>query len=634
MNNKLFFRSFFQIAICIPIICFFFSCKEENLDSPTPDSFDESQTLNEDSNSFFIHINIGGVDNTRAGNENYENYENNENTIVSGRIYVLEESADKKEENAKCVTFGILLEPASTQDYTEGIISKTARYKNVELQDFEYDENKNYYALVILNPTSDFTPIYIGDTFGSWAYNSQSSNMVSSVSDYYSGVPLKYKFITMTNATGHINRGSDSFNPTTLVPIHKGDIKRGKFPENHVSNTTIWVQRNVAKVIVKSKVNEENNREELSSTEKFIDIGDAHVQFNLSVWYLDVINTESYPVQKIKRPFWNKNYFHSNQASSFDQVYWAIDPNYDDKTKTKKSNNFTSSVKPVNAALGDPLYCLENTFDIDNMLQGQTTRAIIRCQLEWWGTDAKKERLTDIRLPEDDYFWDSTGKTAKVKSDVVGNDFEENGFYIIGSGENVKLSDFSHLNKILTKKAKEILKEDCDIKLKDQFFHDVQNTNNHLNAGYYALKDLVDIKIHDEIVSLTNENWDILARAIGLEDGTNDKIGFYYNCWAYYVVRIRHFSDEEGADWDGSFIRRESDNGKIAKYEDKHLGRYGVVRNNLYEIVVKSIKSLGSPEPFPDINNEDTDDMPDDYFIDVSINVKNWNKRQNSFDLM
>ena len=58
----------------------------------------------------------------------------------------------------------------------------------------------------------------------------------------------------------------------------------------------------------------------------------------------------------------------------------------------------------------------------------------------------------------------------------------------------------------------------------------------------------------------------------------------------YYAARIKHFGDYytpiEGTHVDG-----------VNEYTDAHLGRYGVVRNNWYEIA-STAESTSSPGPF------------------------------------
>lgn len=63
----------------------------------------------------------------------------------------------------------------------------------------------------------------------------------------------------------------------------------------------------------------------------------------------------------------------------------------------------------------------------------------------------------------------------------------------------------------------------------------------------------------------------------------------------------------------------------------KYLGRYGVLRNNWYEVVVNSISDPGSPV-VPEIDPNIPDDV-NDFYISVSVNILSWAKRVHNVDL-
>lgn len=582
--------------------------QDETLEQPADDDFSDSK--------IYIGLNVNGPDavKSKAG----PTFEDCENTIYNGRIFIFEESSDKNEANAFCVSSGVLRNPEETPG--PGIVVKTARYRNIELDEFEYDETKTYYALAVLNYNFKFIFPRKDDTFGGWATTPQDSEMFLYVKDILSDVTdNKYKYITMTNATGQPNHKSgETFDPFTLTKIEPGDLKRGRFDDDHEVKTSIFVQRNLAKVTF-STVNSD-----IDINNKLVKIGDSQVQLNLTNMMLDVVNTESYPVQNISGLTWENAWSHSPSANwdVYDQVYWAKDPNYDDGNKSKSNGNFVTSLAnpPLLIGSNEPLYCLENTFDIERMIQGQTTRAIIRCALEWWGTtDKDNGPNSQIKLP-DGYLGE--GQTSYQEISGHYNDFDTYGFFIIGKYDDAKLWDFMHIKQVLENKAKEVTGSNIEVSLKEEIYKD------WTKGGEYALNNLINVSES----SLSDEIWNLMANAIGLNDAFTDKISYYVSKYVFYPIRIRHFSDEEGVGWDGSFIEKEGV--KYAKYESRHLGRYGVLRNNHYEILIKSIKSVGSPYQFPDFPEEMTDDVPDDYYIDVEVKVKPWNKRDNSFDLM
>ena len=94
-----------------------------------------------------------------------------------------------------------------------------------------------------------------------------------------------------------------------------------------------------------------------------------------------------------------------------------------------------------------------------------------------------------------------------------------------------------------------------------------------------------------------------------------------------YKRQIKHFGDNltswtEGND---TYGKNDEDNNK------KYLGRYGVLRNNWYELTVNSVSGPGTPD-VPTIKPTDPDDENYKY-ISVSVNILDWAKRSQSVDL-
>ena len=65
-------------------------------------------------------------------------------------------------------------------------------------------------------------------------------------------------------------------------------------------------------------------------------------------------------------------------------------------------------------------------------------------------------------------------------------------------------------------------------------------------------------------------------------------------------------------------------------FRSKFLGRYGVLRNNWYDLGINSISGVGSPV-VPDAPGTPDDEL--ESFISVRINVLSWAKRTQREDL-
>lgn len=92
---------------------------------------------------------------------------------------------------------------------------------------------------------------------------------------------------------------------------------------------------------------------------------------------------------------------------------------------------------------------------------------------------------------------------------------------------------------------------------------------------------------------------------------------------SYYIARVKHFGDAL-TPWNPGNLTYDSNNANW-------LGRYGVLRNNWYELSVHSVSGPGYPD-VPKVNPTDPDDVNDQY-INVEVKILDWAKRSQSVDL-
>ena len=160
--------------------------------------------------------------------------------------------------------------------------------------------------------------------------------------------------------------------------------------------------------------------------------------------------------------------------------------------------------------------------------------------------------------------------------------------------------------------------------------------------NFYELSSVNDLKSTKNQSSCTGTLDDLMddgekikAAKAALKCSDDDIVTFYLNGVCYYNVIIRHFADSEldagfYADW--AFTGKYFNNTTPGPDDlDHYLGRYGMVRNNWYEIVINTISGPGEtdiPEP-----GDDPDDDPNPYKLDLTINILNWAKRVHGYDL-
>lgn len=471
------------------------------------------------------------------------------------------------------------LEPWTDNTPNTGV----TRYANItaQLNGVSLDKTgKEYFALIILNNGSEskVTLPTAGMTYSAWnvANNAKSAAaFLNSENGFYMANAPLY-------STGE---------PTTLVPIKGVYSTKAEAQTNPA--TTVYVERGMAKVTVNGS---DFTIDDESSTYK-TDI------VKINQWTLDVLNKSSFPVHVttgLKKNFdaiWTTPRFVAT-GSTPQRVYWGVDPNYNKSTLTTveacqdefyivdnngKTYNGDASSTFTWADQATPLYCLENTFDLDNMKQGQTTRVVF--------------------------------KATYTPHNLTGTDKT---FFMIGNNTQIWTKDA--LVAQIKSKAKEMLNSTAvDVTI---------NTDAPLLKGGSHLLSSADVTIKDGEVDKTADfNYATLNTKLGLNNTEMDangcpKVGIktYENGECYYIARIKHFN--ELTPWASG--QTYTDNAKF-------LGRYGVLRNNWYDLTVSKVSAPGYPDV--PVVNPDVPDDEDTKFINVEVKILDWAKRSQSIDL-
>ena len=478
------------------------------------------------------------------------------------------------------------LEPWTDNTPNTGV----TRYANItaQLNGVSLDQTGNeYFALVILNnageskvtlPTT--TP---ETTYSAWNVAAKAKGAAAFLDSrsgfYMANAPLY--------STGE---------PTTLVPI-KG-VYSTKAEAQNKPATTVYVERGMAKVTIGSSTFDADKPVTTSTNY-------AGDKVTITNWTLDVLNKTTFPVHVttgLKTDFdaiWTTPRFVAT-GSTPQRVYWGVDPNYDKSTLTTveacqdefyivdnngKTYNGDASSTFTWSGKATPLYCLENTFDLDNMKQGQTTRVVF------------KATYTPHNL---------TSPTDKT-------------FFMIGKNTQTWTKDA--LVAQITSKAKEMRKSTAVVVT-------VKDDAPLLKGGSHLLSS-DDVTIKDGTDDITDTfDYPTLNTKLGLDNTEKDangnpKVGIktYENGECYYIARIKHFN--ELTPW-SSGQTYGTDNATF-------LGRYGVLRNNWYDLTVSKVSAPGYPDvPVVDPKTPDDEDTK---FINVEVKILDWAKRSQSVDL-
>ncbi len=441
----------------------------------------------------------------------------------------------------------------------------------------------NYNALVLLNNNVDATTKKVklptdAETYAAW---SKDVNKVD-VDQYVST-----DGIFMANAPKYTGTTTE---PTTLVKINY--VCASPEEAQAKAATTVYVERGLAKVTMQ---NYKTGGYEIAAGTTYA--GDKVV---ITDWKLDVTNKSTFPVHQTDGlktsnwgQIWETDRFFDNTSSSFKRVYWGEDPNYSDLdlqdlTACKNAFNMIKNSE-VKGETGNehPQYCLENTFDLANMMQGQTTRVVFKAVYTPKALVGKTgDDLTFFKIGNNTAIWTKANLEKQIKT--------------------VALTAMGITSE--AEQAKYVVKLDA--------------TENNISgvAGQHLIKaenitytgDAADNKVSEPVVNTINEKLGLTA-AVG--------ISTYLHGEAYYIARIKHFN--ELTPWNPG----EAYDSKNEKY----LGRYGVLRNNWYDLSVNSISGLGYPE-VPEVKPNVPDDENDQY-INVEVKILDWAMRKQVIDL-
>lgn len=456
------------------------------------------------------------------------------------------------------------------------------------------DKSGEYFALVLLNngsgadakvnlPTDEPTT-----TYSAW-------NKAANATDKFDKTD---KGFYMANAPLFKNNSV-----TTLVAIDNSKIFSTEAQASSgEAAADIYVERGLAKVTLTAATKDKKTVDASSSY--------ANDEVTISNWALDVTNKKTFPIHNVDglstdyEDIWKNDpaataapstqRFVDNSKATAKRVYWGTDPNYKEtnlsaetkESKDAREKNF-NYIKKANltAKPTDPLYCLENTFNVANMLQEQTTRVVFK------GTYTPKSITPD-----------ANGTFYKIGKNVA-----------LWNSADLK----THIEAAVTKVVADasVAGATTTITLKG-------SDNDLTTAGNRMLtaSNITVTKETGDVVALKPEDVKAINDKLGLSEGYG--ISTYEKGESYYIARIKHFGDAL-TPWKPG----EAYNGDNLKY----LGRYGMLRNNWYELNVQSVSGPGYPD-VPDVKPNTPDDEIDKY-IKVSVKILSWAKRSQDVNL-
>lgn len=528
-------------------------------------------------------INLPSTNGTRADNPTYAQGTSDEYDVNDVTLLIFKKAGKSEGEYTFVEKADLGTMAPWKAEGSNGITASatiTAKLNKVDLT------GTDYYALAILNNTTETAGNKVTDpstdqTYSDWnaAANAVAANFTDTSKGFY-----------MANAPKFT-----SGEPTTLVKIDKVYATKQKAETN--AATTIHVERGLAKVTVAALPTGKS-----PTGTKYT--GD---NVDITAWKLDVTNKSTFPIHKTAgltekfTTIWDNvpgmapvtARFVDASNTAFSRVYWGVDPNYSDdldEAACKDAFNLLEPNAEIKGTAKEPQYCLENTFDIKHMLQGQTTRVVFKAT---YTPNGFKTGDTFYKIGNSTDLWKKADLEAQIKAKAA---------------------------EVLSVAATEII---------------VDLDANNLNEAGTRLLTVDNVKIKDSSTAgshaVFQDNIDDINAKLGLKDATTTDpivgIATYKSGESYYIARIKHFGDAATPWKEGDPTYGDNDDTNNNNY----LGRYGVLRNNWYELTVGNVSGPGTPD-IPTIKPEEPDDESYKY-ISVSVKILHWAKWSHIYDL-
>ena len=445
-----------------------------------------------------------------------------------------------------------------------------------------------FYALVVLNDNSQNLGLTVG---------------TSKISD------LEEKKLTASETTLRANGFMMVNSPLSQVPGGVSQptsvtlLKYPSFDKTKIKSNaqgalldpaaTIYVERVHAKVT-------------LSEGQSMTSPSTALGTMDILGWALDNTNKSTYLMRNVKAgdAWWAYKSTKAGTeyrfiedapvAAGLYRTYWCTDPNYNIAYAAANFNTITSVTDNIKEGKSDPQYCLENTFDTDHQTEQNTTAVIVKAQFN----GGKDFYVANSNI---NTIYDEDGAKGIVKAELLNyletikKDWITNGTI---DGDDIATVTLS-----------------TDTKKKVSATAITLGTLDGVTFADQKTKEDLEKELNDYLTTLNS--------------GLN--VYLYEDGVAYYRLLIKHFGDTDTPWAEADKVGTDSYPAVAggATGENQWLGRYGMVRNNWYDLTVTGARELGSPT-IPEVTNTYDDDVNN---LAVTINILSWAKRTQNVEL-
>ena len=547
---------------------------------------------------------------TRA-NEDFEDGETDEFSVKNATLYIFR-SADGTEDNAtffKSYQIGTdySMDGGSnvTSTYTNAV-----KLDNTAANEIKSDASNTYFAYVIVNHNNVLTaePTTWAD-FKNMAFDAEKiGNAPAAEKNIGNGGLLMTNAPVSKNAGGTAAATTAAADYTTLVVLDKSKIYATEADARKNAAACVFVERAAVKITVSESV----------ATQK---VGDYPYEFdgwqifnyaptfyntrhvdaawgNYASQYLDATATDykDYYQYRFVSPTGFDPKLPTPHTGPF-RTYWATDLTYNADATLQKPQ------APVDGTwidFGKSGYTTENTFDVEHQTWQNTTQVAVRAQFNGGNPF--------FMVARDETIYDKANAQNKVQS-LIANVPEISGLLEEACRA---ISQRTAGNPTITSSLTVTF---------------TVPTAGKDNIEYTVTPTFTGGELTDADKKGDDKYSDLIAAAIAAVK-PNFTVNYYAGGHAYYAARIKHFGDYE-TPWSatGAYIKGSGEvvtdiYGDPVQTKD-FLGRYGVVRDNWYNLSVDGVTKIGSAEPV-DVTGKGTPDDEVENYISVHVHIVPW----------
>lgn len=585
-----------------------------------------------------ISIQLPNATTPTRSNDEYSDGDATEFAIHSGKIFLFKGTS---EDNATFLQASDIINPGDEWTSDGSTYVTSTKVAVAKIDKLTLTTAENLYAYVALNyvGTALATNPAVGTKFSTW---SQTPLGAAQTGGTLNGA-IGTNGLLMTNAPiaddqgGSKNPSTTPANVTTAVRLDKNLVKATKELAAANPSGCVFVERAAAKVTFT-----------VIETETSIDMGGTNLAMSVGDIAMQIINTEPefYNARQANvsawLPYFNPDFTNANSKWRFVsnnmfspqlpvsatheadgyRTYFAQDPQYstnatldkpqanDEKDAPGSEDDFWVS-KYTEEAKMKRAYVPENTFTTAMQMRRNTTCATFRVKFNG-GADF-------YTISNDAKYYTATNAESQLATLLLADYNVDAKLQAACTDISANKNDNNEVNATLTVELTTTAAGNVTYTATPSFTG---------TGGIWGINDITNATVKSNLTS-----------AINTAMQNDYKVTLYKGGLAYYNVRIKHFGDVE-TPWSatGAYVTKPGSTTEqiygSTDADKNFLGRYGIVRDNWYNLIIKNIKKLGSATP-PTVAGDNTpdDEIEDEYYISAHVHIVPWVLRTQNVDL-